>query len=812
MKTPIKIGVWTILAGGLLILQAATAHDAGFIDGFDGKPEHYTLQRGDEIVQVAMYTILKVGDVIIVKQKPYRITLMLQGGTQSVVVTHDNSPFKITQKDKVPGVLVKSWKSVKKSWEYFYKPAPLSEQVPTGIGKGSPETFAMPLLNNRYTKLIAGKRAIYLQWQGDKPPYQLEIKQRQNSLWKSLWKLENLDKSWVKTKTLNFDTGRYRVIVKNAEGQKIRRGFRAVPPEQLPLVPRELQTAPLLKKNRNLYQAAWLAAYKGGKWKFEAYQHYQQLLSNKQSSLEQIIQLNQEGKQAYNTANYLTALKKWEQGLPLARQAKHQQAIGVFLGNIGMVYDNLGQYQTALDYYQQVLVIHQEIGDRHGKGFALSNIGVVYLNLGQYQTALDYHQQALVIHQEIGDKYGEGSDFGNLGNVYLKLRQYQIALNYYRQALAIHQKIGDRRGEGSTLSNIGAVYLNLGQYQTALGYYQQALAIDHEIADRRGARNNLTNLGVVYSHFGQSQIALDYFQKALAIDREIGDRRGEGSDLGNLGNVYQNLGQYQTALDFFQQALAIHQEIGDRRGEGTALSNLGVVYQKLGQSQIALDYYQQALEIRREIGDRRGESADLSNIGVVHRSFGQYQTALDYYQQALKIKREINDKRGEGADLTNIGMVYDDLKQYQTALDYYQQALFIRRDIGDRRGVGSNLTNIGVVYQNLGVYQKAKKAFQNSASILETINSDDLWIAQRGLAFTEAKLKQFELAIQHYEQSIDNLEKRRASLIEKEHKTSFMSDKLYVYDELIALLQSLHSSQPQRGYDRKALEISKRKQ
>jgi len=39
-----------------------------------------------------------------------------------------------------------------------------------------------------------------------------------------------------------------------------------------------------------------------------------------------------------------------------------------------------------------------------------------------------------------------------------------------------------------------------------------------------------------------------------------------------------------------------------------------------------------------------------------------------------------------------------------------------------------------------------------------------------------------------------------------------MRDKLFVYDELIAFLQSQHSVQPKKGYDRKAFEIFERKQ
>jgi tetratricopeptide (TPR) repeat protein len=189
-----------------------------------------------------------------------------------------------------------------------------------------------------------------------------------------------------------------------------------------------------------------------------------------------------------------------------------------------------------------------------------------------------------------------------------------------------------------------------------------------------------------------------------------------------------------------------------------------------------------------------------------------YPTALEKWETGLKKAREIGNKRYISQFLGNIGVVYDNLGSYPKALEYYQQALKIKKEIGDKRGEGADLTNIGVLYKNLGEYQKAKKAFQDSAVIFKEISSsDDLWKAQRGLASTEAKLNQSEPAIQHYEQALDNIERLRAGL-EKEHKISFMRRKLYVYDELIALLQSLHPNHPKKGYDRKAIETFERKQ
>lgn len=97
-------------------------------------------------------------------------------------------------------------------------------------------------------------------------------------------------------------------------------------------------------------------------------------------SREQLIQLNKEGRQALNIADYFTAIEKWEQGLNLAYKAKKQQFIGDFISNLGVVYRNLDQYLKALDYSQQALTI-KEIGDKRGEGNDLGNIGIVYYGI-----------------------------------------------------------------------------------------------------------------------------------------------------------------------------------------------------------------------------------------------------------------------------------------------------------------------------------------------------------------------------------------------------------------------------------------------
>ena len=424
----------------------------------------------------------------------------------------------------------------------------------------------------------------------------------------------------------------------------------------------------------------------------------------------------QEGLQAYSAALYPKAISAWKEGLNLAENQGNEQAQGVFLRNIGLVYWNLGQYQKAFSYYEKSLSVHRKIGDEKGEGDNLTNIGMFYHNLGQYQKALSYYQKALAITKKIEDVKGEGDNLTNIGVVYWNFGQYQKALSYHQKALAIHRKIGDIKGEGADLSSIGLVYHNLGRYQKALSYHQKALAIRTKIGDMKGEGDSITNIALVYRNLGQYQKALSYHQKALAIRTKIGDMKGEGDSLTNIAVVYWNFGQYQKALSCHQKALAIHTKIRDMKGEGTDLANIGLVYSDLGQYQKATSYYQQAQAIFRKIGDVKGVGGILTNIGVVYENFGQYQKALSYHQKALAIRKKIKDLKGEGGSLTGIGLVYHNLGQYQKALSYHQKALAIHTKIGDLKGEGDSLGNIGLVYSDLAQYQKALLHYQKALS------------------------------------------------------------------------------------------------
>ena len=266
-------------------------------------------------------------------------------------------------------------------------------------------------------------------------------------------------------------------------------------------------------------------------------------------------------------------------------------------------------------------------------------------------------------------------------------------------------------------------------------------------------------------------------------------------------------------MEYNQQALDIQRGLKDHRGEGQVLGNLGVQYYRLGQSDQAIEYHQQALAIHREFKDLRFEGNELINLGEVYYDIGQYEQALECFQQALDIFRKIKGRRGEGQALSDMGGVCRDLGRYDQALGYLQEAVAIKREIKDRLDEGEDLTRLGLVYLDLGQYDQALKTLQESLKIGQEVgHPENLWRAQRALGAVEVKLARYDQAIDHYQQALDTIEGLRAGLDSKETKSTYMKNKLFVYDELIELLRSLHGKDPGKGYDRGALEIFERKQ
>lgn len=439
--------------------------------------------------------------------------------------------------------------------------------------------------------------------------------------------------------------------------------------------------------------------------------------------------------------------------------------------------------------------------------------GTAAYEAGDYAVAINAWQAGLEEAQRSGSARQASVFLYPLGLAYEQLNRYEEALDYYQQALQLRRQLDDVPGQIKVLNNLGIVSDKISRYEQALDLYQQALALIRQNKDIEAEGRTLTNIGIIYFHAGRYAAALDSLQQALTLYRQIGKRGQEASVLNNIGDIYERWGRYQEALNAYRQALSLQQQFDETDAQGRTLNNIGVIYWRLAQYDEALAYYNLALASKRAAGDRRGEAATLNNIGVVHWKQKAYQEALDSYEQALRLRHTLNDSRGQGSTLTNIGMIHAAEGRLQEAWEAFRQALSITRTIGDRLRESLILTQLGKLYKTTGDPEQAYEAFRAGVTLSAQLRAREIqWEALRGLAAAEVERQQFQKALQHYEQAIEQIETLRTEFRASEEYWALMEDKLDVYDECLLLLSQLHQRFPDRGYDQKAFEIFERRQ
>ncbi len=273
-----------------------------------------------------------------------------------------------------------------------------------------------------------------------------------------------------------------------------------------------------------------------------------------QSDFERMQTLSYEGAELYNHSDFYGAAQKWEEGLKIARRTVNRQAISVFIGNLGVVYDDLGDYSKAISYHEQALKIFREIGDKKKEGADLSNLGVVYRHLGDYPKAISYYEQALKISREIGDKKVIGNNLNNLGVVYENLGDYVKSISYYEQALKIQKEIGVPTKGVET--NIADVWLKMGEIDKAEETYLRL--------GRLGDRLGLGNLNLAKGNYEK---AVEYFDKTLKEVLQIRSAEFLFASYAGLGQAYEGLKECVKARENYENAVTMAEEQREVLGE-----------------------------------------------------------------------------------------------------------------------------------------------------------------------------------------------------------------------------------------------------
>ncbi|MBC7796076.1 MAG: CHAT domain-containing protein, partial [Pyrinomonadaceae bacterium] len=179
-----------------------------------------------------------------------------------------------------------------------------------------------------------------------------------------------------------------------------------------------------------------------------------------------------------------------------------------------------------------------------------------------------------------------------------------------------------------------------------------------------------------------------------------------------------------------------------------------------------------------------------------------------YSMQALKIVEETgNPPLMKEAVLSNIGESYLCQNDYLKAVETLEKALAIFEQYN--KDESSGLLNIlGNSYIGLNQNEKARSVFDN-ALMLNRKNADRYALVDTlyNSARLDQKLGKLESAADSIKESIFVAERLRASLISKNLRTQFATNRLQkFYDLYVEILMSLDEKNPDKGYAVTALQ------
>ena len=256
----------------------------------------------------------------------------------------------------------------------------------------------------------------------------------------------------------------------------------------------------------------------------------------------------------------------------------------------------------------------------------LGNVALLYYELGDYKNALDYCYQQRDHVEKSGNDFAMTLIWSNIGQILQTIGQYREAKGIYKRILKKYKKVFRNNFiyRALLLNNIGWIDHLLGDDNEALRHCHHALGmIENYFNPLQIHLVPVLNLmGLVYLALEEEEEALDCFRRILQIcERNEGlEHPYIASVMHHIGEVYKNQKDYENALMYFYRwNEKVEKYIGPEHPKfALQLFDVGQLYFDKEDYEKALQYFKWALEIRekalKEIDDP-DTAKILFNIG-----------------------------------------------------------------------------------------------------------------------------------------------------------------------------------------------------
>ena len=326
-----------------------------------------------------------------------------------------------------------------------------------------------------------------------------------------------------------------------------------------------------------------------------------------------------------------------------------------------------------------------------------------------------------------------------LGLLHNELTKNEEGLQYLEKAYELALIIDDKYIIATITGNLGLLHSSMSNDVKAL----DLLRFSEDISTQSGNREHLAivcdNIATIFNKHGDYVRALEYYSKALELHTNTQGKDGIGRALGHIGAVYFHMNEIEKAESYLFKALEIHESIDYKRGIETWHEVLGDIMLKKEDPNSAIKHFTKAIEVNRELGNKATEAVHIGSLGDVLMFKGDLEEAFKNYEIALSILQEY-DRKGDFYDvqlsmtriLSNpVYVGYNPVKAEHLLL----QSLDNLREHSLKSIEREYLSQLSVMYKATGQWEKALSTYEESVSINQELNSNDIRNTIREMEF-----------------------------------------------------------------------------
>ncbi|NLA63423.1 MAG: tetratricopeptide repeat protein, partial [Bacteroidales bacterium] len=232
---------------------------------------------------------------------------------------------------------------------------------------------------------------------------------------------------------------------------------------------------------------------------------------------------------------------------------------------------NSADYKEAINLHFRALNLAETAKDTMGQIYALNNIGTDLRRTYSNIEASTYHYLALELSDD-NNKYlrMRSMAMNGLGNIFLALNKIKQAEIYFQQALSIEQGLDNILGQAINYANLAEVYHISNNLDSALYYYEESLKQNNTIDSDIGRAICKRAMGLIYYKKGDQSRALRLLEEAFALMKDSKDAFHKLEVQISLAETHDNIGRTSAAephvLEILSQAKALNSFDYQQRG------------------------------------------------------------------------------------------------------------------------------------------------------------------------------------------------------------------------------------------------------